>query len=194
MENLNSSVDALAETISIEKIGAAKRQLKTAIRMFFNDEDVISQHTLVAAAHGILRDLCAAKGFTFPDGDERQTSVDHSLRQSLMVSKSYAIKIESAIEEAKNYFKHANTDPEKRLRFAFQTTHLLAFDATRLLALLDEEFPKEIRVFILWFQLRYPEYIQHKPAVAAELAEARARVTNDPWVLKAQCKAVLESE
>jgi len=194
MENTNGSVDALTDTISLDKVGAAKRQLKTALRLFFNDGDEVSQHTLVSAAHRILQDLCTAKGLSFPDSDERDFSIDHSIRQSLMVSKGYAENIEAAITEARNYFKHANRDPDRPLGFAFQTTHLLAFDAVRLLALLDGEFPKELRVFVLWFQLRYPEYIQHQPDLAADLAKARARAANDQLALKLQCKAILESE
>jgi hypothetical protein len=194
MENTNGSADALAQTISIDKVGAAKSQLKTALRLFFDDGDEVSQHTLVGAAHGILQDLCTAKGLKFSDADERALSLEHSMRQSLLVSKGYATKVEIAVNDAKNYFKHADEDPESPLSFAFQTTHLLAFDAVRLLALLDDDVPKELRVFVLWFQLRYPEYIQHQPEVAADLAKARTRIGNDRIALKLQCKAILESE
>jgi hypothetical protein len=50
--------DKLAsEEIAVDKWDAARRQLETAITLFFNDGNVVSQHTLVMAAHGILYDL-----------------------------------------------------------------------------------------------------------------------------------------
>jgi hypothetical protein len=43
--------------MKITKIEAAKRQLNIAIYLFFSDYDLISTHTLSAAARGILYDL-----------------------------------------------------------------------------------------------------------------------------------------
>src|SRR5262245_44793158 len=44
-------------TVHLTKIAAAKRQLDTAIRLYFAHDDELSIHTLVAAAFRILRDL-----------------------------------------------------------------------------------------------------------------------------------------
>ena len=52
----------LKDKIVIDKVDAARRQLESAITMFFEKWDVISQHTLVSAAHGILYDLGRQRG------------------------------------------------------------------------------------------------------------------------------------
>ena len=44
-------------TIRLNKIDAARRQLKVAIRLLFDDEDPVAVHTLVGAASVIITDL-----------------------------------------------------------------------------------------------------------------------------------------
>jgi hypothetical protein len=46
----------------VSKLDAAKRQLETAIRLYFSDGDPVSIHTLTAAAYNILRDVTKQKG------------------------------------------------------------------------------------------------------------------------------------
>ena len=59
------AVSALKGTVQISKIAAAQRQLDAAIRMFFQREDALAIHTVVAAAFGILRDLTKKRGRHF---------------------------------------------------------------------------------------------------------------------------------
>lgn len=49
-------------TIIINKLEAARRQLDTAIRMTFANEDELAIHTVAAAAYRILRDLLEKRG------------------------------------------------------------------------------------------------------------------------------------
>jgi hypothetical protein len=48
--------------LSITKLDAARRQLETAITLWFHDADPVSVHTLAMAAHGILRALNKKRG------------------------------------------------------------------------------------------------------------------------------------
>jgi hypothetical protein len=43
--------------IKITKMDAAKRQVRTAIKLWFMEEDPVSIHTLVSAAHEIIHTL-----------------------------------------------------------------------------------------------------------------------------------------
>jgi hypothetical protein len=52
-------------TVHVTKIAAAKRQLDTAIRMYFACDDELSIHTLVAAAFRILRDVIQSRGMNY---------------------------------------------------------------------------------------------------------------------------------
>jgi hypothetical protein len=49
-------------TVRILKLAAAQRQLDSAIRMFFGDEDALAITTVAAAAYRILRDVAEKRG------------------------------------------------------------------------------------------------------------------------------------
>jgi hypothetical protein len=61
------AMDNSEATIYFTKIAAAKRQLDTAIRMYFVHEDKLSIHTLVAAAFRVLRDLIKKRGANYAE-------------------------------------------------------------------------------------------------------------------------------
>jgi hypothetical protein len=46
----------------VSELDAARRQLRTAIELFFEDRDPVSVHTLIHAAKGIIDGRCKAKG------------------------------------------------------------------------------------------------------------------------------------
>lgn len=48
--------------VPISKIDAAKRQLETAITLYFQNGDPVSIHTLAAAAYDVLHALCKVRG------------------------------------------------------------------------------------------------------------------------------------
>src|SRR5271156_2491753 len=48
--------------IQINKIDAARRQIDAAIRMTIAEEDPAAIHSIVAAAHRIVRDICERRG------------------------------------------------------------------------------------------------------------------------------------
>ena len=48
--------------LTIPKLDAAKRQLETAIRLYFSSADPVAVHTLTAAAYNVIRDVTAKLG------------------------------------------------------------------------------------------------------------------------------------
>jgi hypothetical protein len=50
------------QKLRISKIEAARRQLDSAIELWFLDKDEVSVHTLVAAAYQLVHDLKEHKG------------------------------------------------------------------------------------------------------------------------------------
>jgi hypothetical protein len=48
--------------ITVTKLDAARRQLRTALRLWFHDGDPVSIHALLAAAHEIIHRLYRNKG------------------------------------------------------------------------------------------------------------------------------------
>src|SRR5712691_10305440 len=50
--------------LKLSKIDAARRQIESAIWLWFLDADIVSVHTLAAAAHRLLLDLAQRRGVT----------------------------------------------------------------------------------------------------------------------------------
>jgi hypothetical protein len=50
--------------LKLSKIDAARRQIESAIWLWFVDADIVSVHTLAAAAHSLLLDLAEHRGVT----------------------------------------------------------------------------------------------------------------------------------
>jgi hypothetical protein len=85
--------------IQITKLDAARRQLETAITLWFNDDDPVSVHTLTAAAHKILYDLNKHRGGT------------PMLHDVEIIRPEKRRKCREAFLKAENFFKHADHDP-----------------------------------------------------------------------------------
>ena len=88
------------KNIKISKLDAAKRQLESAILLYFNDSDPVSIHTLAGAAHGILADL-NKKGGGHP-----------MILSDFLIKDDFKQDFRKKLSEAKNHFKHANQDPD----------------------------------------------------------------------------------
>ena len=48
--------------LKISKLDAAKRQIETAIRLYFGMGDPVSTHTLISAAYNVIRDINKKRG------------------------------------------------------------------------------------------------------------------------------------
>ncbi len=163
--------ELLKEEIIVDKLDAARRQIETAITMFFEEGDVISQHTLISAAWGIVYDLAKKQGIA---GSLKDAPLDDQMDRRKFIE---------AIHLPQNFFKHAKTDIGVRLAFRYRVTHFFFFDAIRLFVLLHNAVPENMRIFLTWFQLRYVKLLCF-PSTEEHLSKVRAGVT-DPEIFKA---------
>src|SRR5438093_578520 len=139
--------------------------------MFFEEWDVVSQHTVISAAYGILYDL------------GKQRGVGGSVKDSPLVRSEDRAGFIRAIHLPQNFFKHARKDFGEKLAFRYRISHFFLFDAIRLFVLLRRSATDRMKVFLLWFQLRYPDLLCFKPA-EDDLSQIREGVT-DPELFKA---------
>ena len=167
----------LREAIIVDKLDAARRQLESAITMFFEDWDVVSQHTLISAAYGILYDL------------SKQRGIGGSVKDSRLVRPEDRPRFIRGIHLPQNFFKHAMTDSDGKLAFRYQVSHFFLFDAIRLFVLLRRSATERMKVFLVWFQLRYPDLFS-LPPMEEEMNTIREGVT-DPEVFKAIARSLL---
>jgi hypothetical protein len=168
----------LREELVVDKLDVARRQLESAITMFFADGDVVSQHTLISAAYGIVYDLGKHRG------------IGGSVKDSPLVRPEDRRAFITAIHLPQNFFKHASTDYGARLAFRYQISHFFLFDAIRLFVLLNRGATDKMKVFLVWFQLRYPDLYSF-PSAEEELSKIREGVTN-PDVFKALARHLLQ--
>jgi hypothetical protein len=135
---------------SVSKLDAARRQLKTAIRLFFHEGDTVSICTLAEASRELLNDLLDAKGTTNP---LREAARDH-------VKPEYWKEYVAFVNRPKNFFKHADRDADAVLEFRPEVTAFTMFEAVVDYQLFTGRRLREGVVLELWVALNYPQMIK----------------------------------
>jgi len=103
--------------IAITKLDAARRQLETAVILWFHDCDPVSIHTLAAAAYQIIFDI-------------KQKHGGRSMMMDLeCIRDEHRKMLRNEFAKYKNFFKHADTDPSKTLHFPPKITACFILDA-----------------------------------------------------------------
>jgi hypothetical protein len=146
-------------TERVSKLDVARRQLRTAIRLFFEEGDSVSIYTLTAASHELLRTLVKPVG---------GASI---LKDRDSIKPNYQKRFEAHMNVPQNFFKHAAHDPGKVLMFQPQTTAFWIFDCIMMDAKLARrrfEFC-EFRGFMIWWMLEFPDFL--KPGAADLIPE-----------------------
>jgi hypothetical protein len=130
-------------TIKVSKLDAARRQLETAVRLYFSEADPVSIHTLMSAAYQVLSDLNRARGGA-PMLKEQMPS---------WVRPDATDEAKRKLNEATNFFKHADRDHNDVLEFRQETTELFLYDAVRKYRELSGEILPVLGVYDIWFWL-----------------------------------------
>ena len=132
----------MGKALTISKLDAAKRQLETAIRLYFHQGDPVSIHTLVSAAYNIIRDVNAKRG-----------GPKMVMKEQLFnyVKPEMHVEFHNLLHKAENFFKHANRDHDASLEFSPSESELLIFDACTKYWELSGEQPPLFQIFRGWF-------------------------------------------
>lgn len=131
----------------INKIDAAERQLVEAIKMFFERKDPICIHTLTGAALGILESLAQVKHIENPIG-----------KNSCIIKDSEKKVWRNALAKHRNFFKHADSDPDNSIEFDSRLNELNLISAIVYHNALTSYYLVELLIFQEWFLLKYPKY------------------------------------
>jgi hypothetical protein len=133
--------------VTISKLEAAKRNLAAGVRLFFERGDPVAIHTLAAAAQGVIRDIARSRGL-------EHTSILHD---NPLVPPEQQKEWIRALNAARNFFKHADKDPDDQLEFNEDTNESLLLDSVLILSEIDHQALSEAKVFIGWFTTAHPE-------------------------------------
>jgi hypothetical protein len=129
----------------VTKLDAGKSQLATAIRLYFEDCDPVSVHTLVMAANEIIERLCESEGTP-------------AIRNSFlaMIIPEWRRKFGRHLNKARNFFKHASDHDEVLEDFSDEQNLVGIVMAVHGLLLLGVDM-LEARLFTAWVRLVEPE-------------------------------------
>jgi hypothetical protein len=129
--------------MKISKLDAAKRQLETAVRLYFSEADPVAIHTLTAAAHRLLSDVNKSRG--------GPAMLIESILQSVLPDK--VDEATRRLNAAANFFKHGDRDPGDVLAFDPAQTEVMLFDACSKYKDLTGELVPVLGVYCGWFWL-----------------------------------------
>lgn len=139
----------------LSKTDAAKRQLVTAIRLYFNWEDDVSIHTLTAAARNMLCDLCKKRAVTHP------LLLDRLLAE--FVKPEHHKEFRNKSRESGSFFKHADRDPDELLTFNPETTEYMLLEAVEAYTVLTGEHVPELHAYRGWWLLNHQDFLNDAP-------------------------------
>ena len=146
--------------IKVTKLEAATSQLATAIRIFFEDYDPISVHTLLWASLNILHDH-------IPAGEAwKHNTILHY--NTIYIKDEARSEWANKAREASNFFKHADRDlaaGKTDLEFNTNLTKIAFWEALNCLSIVsgtDIDWRIEFRVFSAWFIANHPQYLKEE--------------------------------
>jgi hypothetical protein len=156
--------------ISVTKLDAAKRQLETAILLYFSEKDPVSIHTLCCAAYEVIHALNKKRNSPMGPNDLMLKDLDQYLG-----SKADRRQFHECMNEARNFFKHANSDPDAVQTLDTRFTEALLIDAVQKYARLIGECPPTMALYFVWFLTQHPleagqEIMQHSLRTTLERA------------------------
>jgi hypothetical protein len=126
--------------LPLTKLEAARRQLETAIKLYFDHGDEVPIHTLAAAGYSIVRDINEHR-----DGEPMLKDIHCYLSEDL------AREFRKYINTPENFLKHADKDPEALYELSPRWTEALMWEASRKYCELTGDWPMPLLTFILWF-------------------------------------------
>jgi len=132
--------------VQVTKLEAAKNQLGTALDLFFQEEDIVSIHTLASAAHQILEDIAKEK---------KVDSIREEFLKSVPLDKKTLVR--DVLRSPANFLKHADRDSNQVLHFPTLATEMVLLDAYVMYTKLTDEKFHLGTIFQVWFYINYPE-------------------------------------
>jgi len=150
--------------ITIGKLEAARRQLETAISLYFNNGDQVSTHSLASVSIEILDGLNKACN---------GTPMILDLEASGAIKPDKLKLARQAFRKPQNFFKHADEDPNDVLDFHPEASAGFLLAAVEKYRELSGENPPIMRVFALWFRVQWTDVFRFSNGEEVVLGTAR---------------------
>lgn len=135
----------------LDKVECARRQLETALDLFFNEGDEVATHTLAFAAHKILEDIAPTQ------------STASMIEVLTWMARPNGKLFRDKFNEAANYFKHADRDPDRTIEFRPALTEHILYFGVDLYMRLTQKRNVTFVAFNAWFVMRHPDMFGDSP-------------------------------
>ncbi|CAA7620856.1 conserved hypothetical protein [Magnetospirillum sp. LM-5] len=152
--------------MAISKMDAVKAQLETAIKLYFEDRDLISAYTLCAAADQILEDIWKhERDSILSRRIQRGQNVSHLMfsmcdEWKIRLEDEHRRKAFDAINATRNFLKHADKDHNLTHHYyPTEETGLRLFTACRNFRLVSEHKNMAVDTFLGWFLTINPHFL-----------------------------------
>jgi hypothetical protein len=156
-------------SLKISKLDAAKRQLETVVRLYFSNGDPVSIHTLTAAAYNVIRDLNAKRG------GKPLFMKEESLHR---IKEGHQQEFRRILNQAENFFKHADRDHEETLDFNPDQSEFLILEACSVYHRMSGEFPPLFKLYQTWFVANHPNMFNFTEEQQRAISMGRKEVIN----------------
>ncbi len=140
---------ATASGMRVGKLDAARRQLRTAITLWFNDGDPISVHTLAFAAYEIMHAI----------SEKRDPTRHDLLFDSALIKDEHLRQWNAIIRKHANFFKHADRDGDSVIEFDPTISEFFILYAIVGRELCGESPSDEELAFMWWLQIYSPHLL-----------------------------------
>jgi hypothetical protein len=150
----------IEDNLRITKLDAARRQLRAALDLWFEDGDPIAIHTLAFAAYEIIHRLYKLKGL-------------HDLIYDTdLIRDEYRGEYAKHIKRNANFFKHADRDPYGETEFKPSSNILFLLMSLVGLRRMGEQIGPVENAFAYWLLAQHPTWITEDILVEAMPIEA----------------------
>ena len=163
--------------VRVTKLDAAKRQLETAILLYFQFGDEVSIHTLCCAAYDVIQVLNSKRND--PLDPNKMMMKDFAL---YLDSKADRKRFHDSLNAAQNFFKHGNSDADSVLTLNTKLTEDLLIDAVQKFVWLVGECPETMALYFLWHVTEYPNKIdaaKMPDSLRKDIERSRSAMTKD---------------
>jgi hypothetical protein len=133
----------------VTKLDAARRQLATAIRLWFHNGDAVSIHTLAFAAYEVIHFISIHR-----DKYRRDLLFDSDL-----IKDEHRAEYNKLIRSPANFFKHADRDPDGSIEFDPVASETFMLFAILGLATIKEPNTDEEAAFMFWRYFHHPNQL-----------------------------------
>ena len=142
----------LHNKIEITKFDAARRQLETAVTLWFHDADPVSIHVLAVSAHEVLRAINKSRG-----------GKPMALENLNLIRLEYQEEVSELLVEHYNFFKHGAKDTQQTTWFAPVVNQAFLLDAVEAYTQIAGQITPLFGAFRAYLSVHQPDYFQNRP-------------------------------